>query len=582
MSEETRGDILQFKRTSESYLRKARSLLDDGDLMGAYGMLKDGERSCPGDWQAFRLAQAHVLNQMQRFEHSQRVLLTMMPAEQMPEEGVYGAAENFLAMEEFGAAHTCLELYLKKWPDGMYAGACADTLRLLHSGEELSWHLGLEEGEDPALIAHIHLAKAMHFSMRDEQSLNYLLEVEKKYPDSLWLQMEIALDQFCIEDYQGAEQRVFNILKRDRGYVRARCLLALIRLGEHKDREAREMMDSIPLPEGGSTEELGTMCAMLLEIGDYERAEKCAGMLTEQIPYDTLSLHEEAFAKAMLGKWEEACERYTTLVCLDPQDPVAYYYLGVLHLHGAEGDPERLRRYFSTNYDVPYEEAIRRFNDLKKFVLEKPEELKEAWQTNEILQDAVRWALYSPLFQMKNPIFAMLGALGDVSAHELLADFLLRMDQSDQDKQMAIAALKEMGDEGPYTMYYEGAWRYGMVKTVTLPEDLPLSYRDLFEDLGGIEQTYGLPEGTEELAKRFFYHYVNNLQGEYPRMNREQRQAMLAALAAMALHLINQKEYDTEDMAGRFDVSLRRLHNALKRLLDSVANMEENGEEDPS
>lgn len=584
MAKEKQGEILPFKRTSGSYLRGARKLLDEGDLLGSLTLLRKGEAEHEEDWGTYRIAEAHVLNQMQRFEHSLRVLLTTVPLEELPEEGLFGAAENFLALEEFNAAHVCLELYLKQWPKGFYAGNCVETLHLLHSGDDLSWHLGLEEGEDAGLIAHIHYAKAMHFSQRDQQSLEYLLKVEEKYPNSLWLQMEIALGQFCVEEYALAEQRVFNILKKDRSYVRARCLLALIRLTEHKAREAREMMDSIPIPTEGSAEELGTMCAMLLEVEDYERAETCAGLLLEQIPYDTLALHEMAFAKAMQGKSQEARELYETIEKIDPEDTVADHYVRLLWLYG--DDIKYLKKEMTTNYDVSYSEAIMRFNDIKQYLKRSPKQILKVWQSDERFEYLIRWAVYSPLFQAKQPLFALLGKLGDVRAHDMLVDFLLRMDQGDQDKQLAIVALQEMGDEGPYSLYMEGMWRYGQVKALTLPEDLPASYRELFEELSEVEKEYDLPKDVGSVAQRIFYHYVEVLEGDYPRMNGDQRQAMLAALSIMAIHTVSEDAFDTEELADRFGVSLRRLHNALNRLLEAVQDMSEgmneDGEEDPT
>lgn len=587
MAKEKQGEILPFKRTTESYLRGARKLLDEGDLLGSLTLLRKGEAEHEEDWGAYRIAEAHVLNQMQRFEHSLRVLLTAAPLEELPEEAVFGAAENFLALEEFNAAHVCLELYLKQWPKGFYAANCVETLHLLHSGDDLSWHLGLEEGEDAGLIAHIHYAKAMHFSQRDQQSLEYLLKVEETYPNSLWLQMEIALDQFCVEEYAQAEQRVFNILKKDRGYVRARCLLALIRLTEHKEREAREMMDSIPIPTEGSSEELGTMCAMLLEVEDYERAEACAGLLLEQIPYDTMALHEMAFAKAMQGKSQEARELYETIEKIDPEDTVADHYVRLLKLFGK--NVEYLKTEMTTNYDVSYSEAIERFNDIKQYLKRPLKQILKVWQSDEQFERLLRWAVYSPLFQAKPPLFELLGKLGDVRAHDILVDFLLRMDQGDQEKQLAIVALQDMGDEGPYSLYIEGMWRYGKVKTVALPEDLPSSYQELFRELSQVEEKYHLPKGIEAVAQRIFYHYVEVLAGDYPRMNREQRQAMLAALSIMAQQVVGESEIDVMELTDRFGVSLRRLHNALDRLMWAVRDvcasmkedMKENGEEDP-
>ena len=117
----------------------------------------------------------------------------------------------------------CLEYYLKADPEGAYAADAADYLDMMDDTPEMNWQLGLDEGEDLDLIAHIHYAKTLHVSGRDREALRHLLDLEERYPRSLWLQMEIALSEYCVEEYELCEQRLFNILKEDRYYVRAKC-----------------------------------------------------------------------------------------------------------------------------------------------------------------------------------------------------------------------------------------------------------------------------------------------------------------------------------------------------------------------
>ena len=297
-------------------------------------------------------------------------------------------------------------------------------------------------------------------------------------------------------------------------------------------------------------------------------------MLTELLPYDPLSLHEEAVAKYMLGKEEEALARYDKILSIDPEDTVAAYYRALVE--HSNGKPAG-RSHISTNYDVPYGEAFKRFERLKGYLEKGPQATKQAWEEEKPFHDLLCWAVYSPLFQAKKAVFSVLGILGDPEAERVCRDFLLRQDQSDADKQLAIGALKNLGSEGPYSLYYEGMWRYGAVQTLSLPADLPGSYRDLFEELEGLSQRYALPARTEEVARRLFYHYVQALEGDYPRMNREQRMAMEAALTAMSLHAMEQK-YDPEQVCGLFGVTMRRMQNALNRLFAAIDTGEEEKE----
>ena len=554
-----RDNILSFDQGAGFYLKTGRRQAEAGNLVRALAHLRTAHEKDPGNAE-ITIALAEVLNRMQRFEESITVLMGLGRLETLPPDGLFGLASNFIALEEFGPARMCLEYYLHRDPEGAYAADAADYLDLMDDTPEMNWQLGLDEGEDVDLIAHIHYSKTLHVSYRDKEALRHLLDLEERYPKSLWLQMEIALSEYCVEEYEACEQRLFNILKEDKDYVRARCLLALLRRGEGKKREAREMLRSIPIPVDGTTEELGNLNVMLLDVEDYARAEECGECLSRIIPYDPLTLHELGYTKYMLGKNQEAADLYRRIVEMDPHDTVAGWYLAAAQ---AEPDPKKGGKGWTVQYDVPYRVAVERLRLIGDVFAKGPEFLKKRWTEDGEYRDLVAWALFSPLAPDKHGILTILAVVADAEAERLLREFLLRSDQSDENKQIAFGALHTYDGAEPNAMFYNGLWQFGEVIHATLPADLPKAYMKVFQRLSRCAEAISCPERTAELSQRAFYFFVLAQQGNYRRISPTQEDAFVAAFVCMAIHF-QEQDIREEDLCEAYDITARRLNNALK------------------
>ena len=560
-----RDNILSFDQGAGFYLRTGRRQAEAGNLIRALSHLRMAYEKDPDNGE-ITIALAEILNRMQRFEESIAVLMSMGRLETLPPDGIFGMASNFIAMEEFGPARMCLECYLHSDPNGAYAADAADYLELMDDTPEMNWQLGLDEGEDMDLIAHIHYAKTLHVSGRDREALRHLQDLEERYPKSLWLQMEIALSEYCIEEYEACEQRLFNILKEDRSYVRAKCLLALLRRGEGKKREAQEMLRSVPIPVDGTTEELGNLNVMLLEVGDYGRAEECGEYLYKLLPYDPLTLHELGYAKYMLGKADEAADLYRRIVEMDAHDTVAAWYLAAAQ---AEPDPQKGGKGWTIQYDVPYRVAVERLRKMGKAFEKGPEFLKKRWTEDPAFRDTVAWALCSPLAPDKHGIITILAVVADQEAQRMLREYLLRSDQPDEDKQLAFGALHTYDGAEPHAMFYNGLWQFGEVIHATLPANLPQAYLKVFQRLARCAEQIACPERTVELAQRAFYYFVLAQKGVYRRISPTQEDAFTAAFVCMAIRFLEQ-QISEEALCEAYDITVRRLNNALKIIFTTL------------
>ncbi|MBQ2202551.1 MAG: hypothetical protein II412_08245, partial [Clostridia bacterium] len=189
-----------------------------------------------------------------------------------------------MGLEEFHAAEQCLRLCLEKEPNGPYANRALDLLELIEDEPELEAQIGLMGAEDIALLDTIHRAKAMFISSNDDSALRLLLSVADRYPQSEMLDMEIAIMQFSMREYDEAKKRLFNLFKRNSKSVRGNALMTLLYHVQKQDREAKEQSKKILIDGDCSPEELGYAAPILIEIGEYERAQYALELLRDALP----------------------------------------------------------------------------------------------------------------------------------------------------------------------------------------------------------------------------------------------------------------------------------------------------------
>lgn len=576
------GVIVPFQQNAEFYYQRGNKYLNEPeDLVRAEQYLRKAYEMEP-DRQEYVLAFAEVLHRMRRFEESLEALLTSVhtPLDEDPEM-IFGVASNLMGLEEFQAAQQCCRICLDKDPNGPYADRALDILDLLDDEKELEAQIGLVPGEDIALLDGIHRAKAMHLSCSDDSGLKLLLEMQKKYRSSEMLDMEIAMMEFSMREYDEAKKQLFNLFKRNSASVRGNALMTMIYQAQKQPEEAREQSKKILIDEDCSPEELGYIAPILIEIGDYDRAEKALELLRESMPYDIEMLHQLAFCYFVHGKKREAEAIYDSLVMRDESDTVAAYY----KKHIREDREADFLRSWSVNYDVPVREAVVRQRRIRDVATAGVEAIRQAWTNDRGFRDILKWSLVSPLSPTVRGTAKMLSVVGDKEAERALRAFLIRFDQIDEDKQFVFGLLLGMEAEPPFTLYYGGEWQYGIVRPMRMPDHLPVSYDAILGMINGFESTLHedlryrdlkIPEQLSEVASRIFFFYLACFRNEkLPQITRQQENAYAAAFILMGLGSMNDVSVKPDVLMNVFGVTERRLENALKKIFITMQNAKE-------
>lgn len=576
------GVIVPFQQNAEFYYQRGnRYLTEPEDLAKAEQYLRKAYLLEP-EREEYILSFAETLHRMHRFEESLSVLLGSLNEEnQNSAEMIFGIASVFVGLEEFRAASQCLHLCLEREPNGPYADRALDMLELIEDEPELEAQIGLTGSEDIALLDTIHRAKAMYISNNDDSGLNLLLSLSEKYPASEMLDMEIAMMQFSLREYDEAKKRLFNLFKRNSKSVRGNALMTLIYHVQNQDREAKEQSKKIMIDADCSPEELGYAAPILIEIGEYERAETALELLRDALPFDTEMLHQLAFCYYVHGKKRDAEQIYDDLVLRNEEDSVAAYY----KKHIREDSEADFKRSWSINYDVPIREAVVRQRRIRDVATAGTDAIKQTWTNDREFRAILKWALVSPLSPSLRGAAKMLSVLGSREAEHALRAFLIRFDQSDEDKQFVFGVLLGMEAKPPFSLYYQGEWQYGVVRPLAMPQRLPVSYDSILGMITEFEQmlhedlryrSIKVPEQLTSVSLRIFFFYISCFaDGKLPHITHLQEDAMAAAFLLMGLGALSDASIKPDVLMDVFGVSPRRLENALKRILSTMQKTKE-------
>lgn len=568
------GVIVPFQQNAEFYYQRgSKYLTDPEDLPKAEQYLRRAYESEPYR-EEYILAFAETLYRMHRFEESLSVLLSSLNDENRnSSEMIFGIASVFMGLEEFKAAEQCLHLCLEKDPNGSYADRALDLLELIEDEPELEAQIGLIGSEDIALLDSIHRAKSMYISCNDDSGLKLLLSLSDKYPNSEMLDMEIAIMQFSLREYDEAKKRLFNLFKRNSKSVRGNALMTLLYHVQRQDREALEQSKKILIDAECSPEELGYAAPILIEIGEYERAQYALELLKDALPYDTEMLHQLAFCYYVQNRKRDAEKIYDDLVQRNEDDSVASYY----KKHIREDSEADFRRSWTINYDVPIREAVVRQRRIRDVATGGTEAIKQTWANDREFRAILKWALISPLSPSLRGTAKMLSILNTSEAERVLRAFLIRFDQTDEDKQFIFGLLLGMEAKPPFSLYYQGEWQYGIARPMVVPQRLPIGYESVLSMITDFADTVHsniryrdvqIPDDLPDVSSRVFFFYVSCFRdGKLPHISRQQEDALAAAFVMMGLGALNASTVDPQVIMDVFDVSPRRLENALKRVL---------------
>lgn len=561
----TDNGFIPFSRGAKIYLDKGNDCFDRGDNLHALYYLRKAYNMDKTDAET-AICLSQVLNYMNLFDESTRVLL-LSANPNLRSEAHLGLANNFMSMDFFSAARTHYDLFTA---ESLYAGSPElsedeEMLELLYDYDELAVALDLPNAKDVELLEELQYLRYLHFNGQSEKALKRLLAKEAKSPKSRLLQLEIARTQIQQKQYTEAEQRLFGMLGTCKDDPAVLCLIALSQYSRGKADEAKETMGRLKLDHSIPENCLLGVSTLFLELGMTKQATLTLLLAMNRTPYDRLAMHQLAYCMCSTGSFDDAARVYGDLLLMDENDSVAQYYLEAVKKQDAS-----LCGRMQLNYEVPYSEMMNRLKYLREGLTKPDEEAVKLWQEDAKFSQYALWSLHSAISPLREQIIRILGLSARDEDVYILRDLLLRTYVPDAIKHKALAILGKLRPDFAYSAYLEGSWIVVEHKSPEFPKNMPKSFDNIIYNLLNTLIAMDVSKSVTETAVEICKFYVLSLEGKYPRLTGDQETAMAAAFALLSLSAFK-LDHTIDEICQRFDVSGRRVNNALNRILDKLS-----------
>ncbi len=561
--ENKRAKIIPFERDGEFFLRRGSLRLEKNDLWDAAYNYRMACKREPENTE-YRLALAQVLTEMHRYEQSNQLILPLLGVKGHPTECYFGMACNFIGMLEFGRARESLQNYLEIDPEGYY---CYDALDMLDAIEGGDYGLFMDdvptEEERRAQEACSRCRKYMEDG-NVSKALALMKETAKRYPALAFVQNNLAMAYFCKKQFDDAIRIARAVLEADPKNIQAYCNLAIFAKASGDMKQVEEAVSKLKKCTSKDPDDLNRMGVTFLEMGEYEQAKRVMKSLLMIVPYDEGALHRMGVCCYRLGEYKKARACYDRLLKIEPEDSIALYYRGLCQ-KAIAGKPVQME--WMHNYQVPYEEVIRRIRMINGYTKLDQSEIDRLWMESSRFRALLQWGLRLPEPLAKQALLLMIANIGGESAEQIIRAFALDPEQPDEIKKEGLLLLKRMGAKEPYLAMIDGNLvqsRAGLF--CHLPENLPGMYQEVIKIMLESMADTRSPECLELAAKRFEA-YVEGLKGQYPRLTRPQVYAMAAALEFLSCKETGERNAGKAQIASLYGVSLLRLNNAIGKLL---------------
>ena len=556
------GRVLPFEQKGDFFYKRGNDKLDENNLVAALSSYRKAMESDPDD-QYSRIAVAEVLSEMERFDDSNRVLIPLLSLDAVDPEALFGLGCNLAALNETENAKKMLERYLQLEPDGEYA---YDACDLLDAIDDANYTPG-DFGELAPVLKQDMAIDAAEEGRRALEQGNFPVAREaleralKLDPSLAYARNNLSLLHFCRQDYERAIKEADTVLEKDPNDTQALCNKAMIYCATKDTENANIAADGLCRSDTERPDELCRICLVLMELSRFEDAYDFAKRLIKQTPYDEGALHRYAICAYELNKYDKAYAAYDKLCRIDPTDTIAKYYKKLCYGAKKGQKPKDDIRAFAANYQVPFDETVRRINRINEIMKLDEAELREQWHNSNELELLIHWGFTLPDEAIRRALLSVAASFGDKRSEELLRDFLLMREQDDDLKRRAVAALAAMGAKQPFYLYINDT-------LVESRAELKLNganaaYRNAL--MLCLANMYEHCTSEEAKAAVSIWDKYVGAHERLPRISRAQETALAAAIEFSARTQCGGKPSRT-DICNAYGVSPLRLNNALKKL----------------
>lgn len=388
---------------------------------------------------------AGLLSEMGKFQESNEVLERVVrEVDPNLTECLFYLANNAANMDDFELAEDYLLEYLGRDPEGEFAEEAEELLVMI------SYELGRPTKEVVPIFSEEYIQK--HETARQlletgtfVQAAEMLKEIIKEHPEFLPARNNLALAYYYMGQMEMAFKTILQVLEIEEDNIHALCNLAVLctHLGK-KDRYEQliEMLRNLIPLQKDQAYKLATTMGIL---GEHEVAYELFVRIARLEDRPDASLyHAAAVASYRVGKLNRARSYWHKAKQLAPESEVPSFFLNALE----RGDPSL--HYASYQLQLPFEEQLLRapITDAKQ--------LQEKVKESPLVRSSLLWGLENGEADTKLQVIYALGLMEDDESEKILRAFLMRPDEPDWLKEIAILQIRKMNPHAPLEVVLQG------------------------------------------------------------------------------------------------------------------------------
>ena len=559
------GKILSFGQNADFYIRQGDRRAEEENLLGAIQSYRTALEMEPDNADAcFALSEA--LNEAQRYEESNRLLMVFMCTFGSIPDFFYGIACNFYGMDDFEYAYQAAETYLMMDGKGPYADQTEELIDLLSDDSELSATLMLDENDSSIALNACARARFQLAGGEAGKAVETLREYLKEDPGSWRAKVSLALALYINEEKEEAFSVLDKVCAEKPYHVDAGILRIRLLLNEGKRTEALKEAEQIRRDEIDTLDMMVSFADALTRLGKTEEALETVETALEYLPFDREALHLRGYLAHEAGDLDKAAECYRTLETVGTDDTVAGYFLKVI---GEEKKGSRNPGKFPVEYRVSIPEQVRRENLVREYLDMETPELQKLFNEDREAGQTILWALRYGSPVLRKEILEQFSEMSDRKSEMTLRESILWTDQTDEAKRTAMIAMDIRKLDSPYMACINGRWVDARMVPVTGTEKLPESFEriadrviDRFRDDASEDKTAGFV--------RYVLGMYVKLAGEKDlKLSKPQEDAMAAAVELLSAKMTG-AEPDLTAVMKAYGVTETRLDNAVGKLLKTL------------
>ena len=380
---------------------------------------------------------AGILSEMGNYEDSNRILRTILEdIDPMMTECYFYMANNYANMDSFEEAETMLVHYLERDPHGQFIEEAEEMMELL--GFELERPVRLKTIKSREGLFEHDRARALLEDGKFIEATQLLEKLTRKHPDMLAARNNLALAYYYVGEFERSLGEIKEVLSIDPGNLHALCNLAIFYQHFGHMAELQELVEQLRRTVPYHQEHVFKLATTMGILQEHDHAYRHFRRLlgSGEGVHDPCLYHYAAVAAYNIGRTSEAQQLWRKAAKFDPDSEIPKFYLSELAEAQQADATDKLP--ISYHYHLPFEEQIRLPD-------RTAEGLSEQLNNNPLIRSSFFWALKNGDFDTKLQVLQAFGMVKDREARHALEQFLLRSEEDDYLKKVAIFVLRTMG-----------------------------------------------------------------------------------------------------------------------------------------